>query len=434
MIMTEIHRIMKNTKATRLNPSTHGRSCVALYGFFLLLGCCLSSNATAQQIGRSEKDFTPQNGLGLSPEDVERGWIALFDGNTLYGWKPEPSGATDWHVTEGQIQATKGERSLLRTTSQFDNFKLRLEFKCEASANSGVFLRTSPQPKNPARDCYELNIAAPTNPFPTGSLVSRKTTQIPLKPQRQGWNQLNITAQENRITANLNGTKVMDYVDPQPLGKGYIGLQFHSGNIAFRNIHLKPLDLTSLIEASLQHWNIDQQLQSQFTVRDGDPLVMNIQGGKGQIETRQTYADFVFQTECRTNAPGLNSGVFFRCIPNDLMNGYESQIQNQYQNGDRKQIVDCGTGGIFRRQDARRVTADDMAWFSKTIVASGPHISVWVNGYQVTDWSDQRKPDLNPRRGRRLAAGTIILQGHDPTTDIDFRGLRIREITERRPR
>ena len=29
------------------------------------------------------------------------------------------------------------------------------------------------------------------------------------------------------------------------------------------------------------------------------------------------------------------------------------------------------------------------------IVADGPHFSVWVNGYQVTDWTDDRKPDKN---------------------------------------
>ena len=433
MIMTEIQRIKKNTSSSLLIPSPVRIPRATVYCLFLLVSSCLPVSVTAQT-EKSQTDFKPPNGLGLSPADVKSGWIALFDGETLYGWKPEPGKAANWNVTDGQIQANEGETSLLRTTSQFDNFMLRLEFKCSESSNSGVFLRTSPQPKNPSSDCYELNIAAPSDPFPTGSLVGRKRTQRRQEPARRGWNQLNVIAQGNRITASLNGTKTMDYVDPQPLGKGYIGLQFKSGNIAFRNVHLKPLDLKPMIDQNLRQWKLDQQLESQFTVQPDDRLVLNIQGGKGQIETRLTYADFVFQMECRTNAPGLNSGVFFRCIPDDLMNGYESQIQNQYQNGDRKQIVDCGTGGIFRRQNARCVTADDLAWFSKTIVASGPHISVWVNGYQVTDWSDQRKPDANPRRGRRLAAGTIILQGHDPTTNIDFRGLGVREITTRRPR
>ncbi len=60
-----------------------------------------------------------------------------------------------------------------------------------------------------------------------------------------------------------------------------------------------------------------------------------------------------------------------------------------------------------------------------TIHADGPHMAVWVNGYPVCDWTDRRAPDENPRNGLRLKAGTIILQGHDPTGDFMFRNLRI---------
>ena len=115
------------------------------------------------------------------------------------------------------------------------------------------------------------------------------------------------------------------------------------------------------------------------------------------------------------------------------MNGYESQIQNLFKNNDPSQPVDCGTGGIFRRANARRVNAVDQTWFTKTIIATGPHVSVWVNGYQVTDWSDTRKPDRNPRRGLRLEKGSSIFQGHDPTTDILLKNIRAKEIAPRRP-
>ena len=99
--------------------------------------------------------------------------------------------------------------------------------------------------------------------------------------------------------------------------------------------------------------------------------------------------------------------------------------------GDRARPEDCGTGGIFRRVNARRVVADEGQWFRKVIVVCGGQVSVWVNGYQVTDWSDQRPPNENPRRGRRLAAGTIMLQAHDPGTQVEFKNLRIVELSER---
>ncbi len=113
------------------------------------------------------------------------------------------------------------------------------------------------------------------------------------------------------------------------------------------------------------------------------------------------------------------------------MMGYESQIHNGYLDGDRSKPADYGTGGIFRRKKAIRVVANDNSWFHQTIIAEGPHMATWVNGRQVCDWTDQRKPNENPRRGVRLEPGTIMIQGHDPTTDISFRRLSAGEITKR---
>ena len=51
-----------------------------------------------------------------------------------------------------------------------------------------------------------------------------------------------------------------------------------------------------------------------------------------------------------------------------------------------------------------------------------------MNGYQTVDWTDDRKPDDNPRKGYRAAKGTLSIQGHDPTTDLLFRNIRIAEL------
>ena len=167
-------------------------------------------------------------------------------------------------------------------------------------------------------------------------------------------------------------------------------------------------------------------MASKFTVTDEGWL--RVQNGRGQLETEDPFGDFVLQLDAKTNAPKLNSGIFFRCIPGQEMMGYESQIQNVFLNDDRTLVEDCGTGGIFRRRDARIIAADDETWISKTIVASGNHIGVWVNGLQVTDWFDERPEDPNPRRGLRLARGTIMIQGHDETTDLVFRNIRAAEM------
>jgi hypothetical protein len=138
------------------------------------------------------------------------------------------------------------------------------------------------------------------------------------------------------------------------------------------------------------------------------------------------------QLEIFSGGKFLNSGIFFRNIPGEFWQGYESQIQNGFFGSDRTKPIDCGTGGFYRRQNARRVVPNDFEWFNETLVVAGNHMAAWINGYQVSDWTDTREPNENPRNGLRLAPGTITIQGHDPTTNLSFRKLRISELPPER--
>lgn len=383
-------------------------------------------------IGQEETTKTSPLPQTLSDSEIAEGWISLFDGQSLYGWKP--TSKVNWSVVDGEIRASEGEIGLLRTTSQFDDYELRLEYQSEKGTNSGVFLRTSPHPRNPIDDCYEFNIAPVNNPFPTGSLVGRAKSDVDIADDKN-WHQLSISVRGGSISAWIDEQKTIEFNEQNrkgSLGRGYIGLQFNQGKIRFRNIVLRPLNLNPMLNQQISQWTDEKAEASRFTMHDEG--ILNVRGGSGQLETREQFGDFIFSMRCKTNKVGLNSGIFYRCIPGDLMNGYESQIQNEFVDGDPRQPKDCGTGGIFHRTTARKIVAEDRAWFSKTIIAVGPHVSVWVNGYQVTDWTDKRPENENPRKGKRLKRGTICIQGHDPTTDIDFKDLKIRELTVRRPR
>lgn len=363
----------------------------------------------------------------LTEQEQAEGWLLLFDGETMFGWKPV--GKVNWAIKDGVISASEGEVSLLRTTTQFSDYLLTVDFRAGTKTNSGVFLRTSPNPAVVERDCYELNIAPQDNPFPTGSFVGRK--KLEGAPNDGAWHHYEVSMNKGNITVKLDGEEVLAYDDPNPLGKGYIGLQHNSGKIEFKNVKLKPLGMKSLFNGTdLSGWKSYPDLAGVFNVADDGTLA--VKNGPGPLESEQSFDDFVLQLDCKSNGEALNSGIFFRCIPGQVkMNGYESQIQNGFKDGDRTKPVDCGTGGIFRRVNARRVVSDDFKWFRKTVIADGPHISVWVNGFQVTDWTDNRKPHENPRKGLRKQAGTLMIQAHDPTTDLAFRRIEIHEIPAR---
>lgn len=219
--------------------------------------------------------------------------------------------------------------------------------------------------------------------------------------------------------------------------------------IIVKSMLLRPLGLQSIFNGKdLTGWTTFPDKKSKFTVTNEGTL--NITDGPGDIQTKQKYGNFVLQLECFSHGEHLNSGVFFRCRPNEYQQGYEAQIRNQFtaepqqvyviQRYDPKthaligeekiklRAFDFGTGAIYRRVPARKQASKDMEWFTLTLVAHDNHFSTWVNGVHVTDWFDNRAPADNGRNGYRAEAGHISFQGHDPTTNLSFRNIRVAEL------
>ena len=229
----------------------------------------------------------------------------------------------------------------------------------------------------------------------------------------------------------LDEDVVLEFTDESEhkVAAGFVGLQMNEGRVRFRNIFLRPLGGDAVFNGKdLSGWRVVPGSKSEFKVVDETIHVTN---GRGFLETERKWKDFVLQAEVKTNGDQLNSGIFFRALPGTEeapSHGYEYQIHNGFKNGDATRPVDQGTGAIFRRAAARRVVGKDREWTTATLIAQGDRIATWVNGYQVVDWQDTREPDPNPRRGRRLEAGHFSLQGHDPTTDLNFRNIRVVEL------
>lgn len=282
-----------------------------------------------------------------SPEMTADGWVALFDGETMFGWTSSEPGM--WTVEENLLTGC-GPAKLTSTTS-FKNVQIQYEVRCALC------------------DAWET-----------------KTLEI------------------------TDGPVVLEVPD----GAGW----------SFRNILMKPEKMTSLFNGSdLAGWNTYPEMLGKFSA-NAEKQRIEAKNGLGMLETCDSFGDFVFQSAVSLQ-PNVNSGFFFRCIPGENLNGYECQLNNTLKDGDRTQPADSGSGAIFRRTVARYVPATDPELFYVTIIARGPHIATWINGLQITDWNDERKPNPNPRRGQRVEPGTIMIQAHDATTDCFFQNLKI---------
>ena len=345
----------------------------------------------------------------LTPKEIADGWILLFDGETTFGWslddKPKIVGG-EWSLSS---------RESIETTTHLGDGVLKFEY----------------------RGILGLSLLGEELPLPA-TLGGGTWTD--------GWYMI----KHGKVTRALSLKSETTFAEPmaqsvfQPTP---IVFKAALGKLALRNVKFRPAITDRLFNGKdLAGWKIFPGKKSEFTVSDG---AIHMKNGPGDLQTEKKFGDFCLQLQCISHGPHLNSGVFFRCRPDEYQNGYEAQIRNQFTEKPTQKYVledygpmthkllgkkeafftavDYGTGAIYRRQPARKEVAKDKEWFTMTIVAHGNHLATWVNGIQVTDWHDNRPPGGNARTGCRLEAGHISLQGHDPTTDLSFRNFRIQE-------
>lgn len=361
----------------------------------------------------------------LSADEIKEGWISLFDGKSLFGW--DVPTISNWHVEGDAIVVDSGEKSLLLTPFDLDDFELRCDFHLSAGGNSGLFLRTALNAANPATDTYELNICDGHPTHKTGSLVARHVAEN-VPAVEDAWHSFRVLCEGPRIQVWLDGQQIVDFTDTSEAVRltGRLGLQMNQGRAAYRNVCIRPLKFRPLLNGQdITGWRTVPGSKSEFAVKDG---LLHVSNGPGFLETVETFSNFAMMVEARVNGDSLNSGVFFRAQPGTEAapsHGYEMQLHNGIKDGDRSKPADSGTGAIFRRVAARYVPANDREFLTAVLIAQDDRFASWVNGYQVVNWQDTREPDPNPRAGKRLEAGHLSLQGHDPTTDLDFKAVNV---------
>ncbi|MDP8242633.1 MAG: DUF1080 domain-containing protein [Candidatus Hinthialibacter antarcticus] len=190
-------------------------------------------------------------------------WQPLFDGATLNGWTAAENPAS-FRVEDGAIVCNGPRAHLFYTgdveNADFTNFELRLEWKTETGANSGVFFHTAFQDKGWPAQGYEAQVnnthrgsGEYIERKKTGSLYSVRNQYLQIANDYE-WNTMRIVVRGKRIQMFVNDEKTVDYTEPaQPgrsenrearlLSHGTFALQCHDpeSKAYFRRIVVKPL-------------------------------------------------------------------------------------------------------------------------------------------------------------------------------------------------
>ena len=215
----------------------------------------------------------------LTKQEIEEGWVLLFDGKTSEGWKGNNKShfPTKWQIVDGTIhfpgKTASRDGGDIITTKEFSNFHFKIEWKIAPGGNSGIFYlgketegwpiyKTAPEmqvldnEKHPdakkgkngnrkAGSLYDLIPANPQNASPVGE-----------------WNQVEIVVNNGKVRHIQNGKTVVEYelwtdewkalvkdskfpgLNPDWANvpkKGVIALQDHGDKVWYRNIKILEL-------------------------------------------------------------------------------------------------------------------------------------------------------------------------------------------------
>jgi hypothetical protein len=403
-----------------------------------------------------------------------KGFVALFNGKDLAGWKgllkspyDNPSKratltpdklkelqkeADDdmrahWKVADGAL-VFDGKGHSLCTAKDYGDFEMLVDWKIQAGGDSGIYLRGSPQVQ--IWDTALTRVGAQVG---SGGLYNnqngpRNPLKVADKPVGQ-WNTFRITMVGEKVTVFLNDVLVVDNVvmenywerDKPIYPNGQIELQSHGSLLEFRNIYLR--EITNMLN--------DQETADGFKLlfngRDMTGWTGNTTGyyaedGKmicdptkagGNVYTSDEYGDFIFRFEFKLT-PGANNGLAIRApLGGDAAyQGMEIQILEdshpKYADLQPYQFHGSVYGVVPAKRNCLKPVGE---WNFEEVTAKGRQVTVKVNGKTIVDAdldkaSTPETMDHRNHPGLKRDKGHIGFCGHGDY--LEFRNIRIKSL------
>ncbi|GAA5224746.1 3-keto-disaccharide hydrolase [Membranihabitans marinus] len=190
--------------------------------------------------------------------DSDKGWISLFDGQTLNGWKVGTN-ASSFSIEDGCIKVNGPKAHLYYVgdveNHNFKNFEFKTKVKTMSNSNSGIYIHTKYQETSWPKIGYEVQVNNTHGDWKkTGSLYD----VIEVAERYVGddeWFTEYIKVEGKRIIIKINDTVVVDYTEPdnpkreegdrqfRVLTSGTFAFQAHDPKsiVYFKDVMVRPL-------------------------------------------------------------------------------------------------------------------------------------------------------------------------------------------------
>lgn len=190
-------------------------------------------------------------------KDAQSGWVSIFDGKTLNGWKLNEHPET-FHVEDGAIVA-HGERSHLFydgpvANHNFKNFEFKAQVMTKPNSNAGIYFHTAYLAEGWPSKGYEVQVNNSHSDWRrTGGLYAIDDVRDPPAKDNE-WFTQHIIVNGKNVKVMIDGKTVVDYTEPanaerpdgmknRILSSGTFALQGHDpgSTVLFKDIMVKVL-------------------------------------------------------------------------------------------------------------------------------------------------------------------------------------------------
>jgi hypothetical protein len=378
----------------------------------------------------------------LTDQEAQEGWVLLFDGKTLDGWRDfKGEGVTaPWKAEKGTLTSLgQGSDSTgyIVTGKQYENFIITFDWKISEAGNSGLLYHVVERPeyKVPYVTGPEYQIIDDIG-FPDKLEEWQKAgadyamyvadTNKKVIKRAGAWNTSKIVFDNGHAEYWLNGEKLLefeawtddwfarksggkwDFAPEYGLARsGHFAVQDHGSRVWFKNMKLKELPRKPKQEIlfngkDLTGWDVYGT--EMWYVEDGEMVCESGPDKEyGYLGTRKYYDDFDLSIDFKQSANG-NSGIFIRSYIRKGVNISGWQVEVAPPGHDSGGIYESyGRGWIAQIPDEKEKILKMGEWNTMRIKVVGDNITTWLNGVTMTELTDQK---IGQGKGR------ILLQIH----------------------
>lgn len=193
----------------------------------------------------------------LSAQVKNDGWISLFDGKSLNGWKVGSNSGT-FKVENGAIVVNGPVAHLFYEgevkNHTFKNFEFKAQVMTTPGSNSGIYFHTAFQEEGWPAKGYEVQVNnSHTDWRRTGSLYAVQDVKEVIVQDNE-WYTEHIIVKDKKVIIKINDKVVVEYTEPydrslpeatsgRKIGTGTFALQGHDpkSKVYFKDIMVKTL-------------------------------------------------------------------------------------------------------------------------------------------------------------------------------------------------